>query len=580
MYRRYGIYVLMVASVIVLCSMKVYAKDKYSTKGITPIMNYYWDYDKKSKTLTIRPASQSKRSKHTHDLMHWCDKAQHVVYKKGVMIIDPAFDNDEYYNNLKSVEFGENIHYINDDAFGLCESLESITFKGNIEYLGDNAFAYSSIKNFTCPKGIKYIGQKSYPKEGSVVLNDGLEYIGYEAFKESAIKRISIPESVKYIGPRAFFKCKSLSEVELPNNLKVVEHGIFYKASALKKCTIPDSVVAIEPNAFSYTSIEEITIPANVECLGGVIDKSQYLSYGKGRLYYNTDYYDNDFYQLDEDEDFLYGAIFTGCSQLKRIRFETKKLNKVYEEALYGLSDDVVIEVPRGCKEKYKELFYNGDLKELANIVEVDIESEDENVRLNKTNITAKAGCVRQLELMCAGDIDNISWDTTDAKVATVDNNGVVTGIDVGECDIIAHYKAKDYVCKYSVTSADVNDDANELKKLIATQKGNKQISTDINSSQYKWKNGRLIGINWDGCGVSGILDLNGLTCLEYICIGRRRSDHALGKAVICIEADDLKNLRTIGCENCNFYRKCVHTANSIGLTIVKKPDGYSDEID
>ena len=46
----------------------------------------------------------------------------------------------------------------------------------------------------------------------------------------------------------------------------------------------------------------------------------------------------------------------------------------------------------------------------------------------------------------------SVIWSTTDASIATV-SNGVVTGVSVGECDIIASYLNKQAVCHVTVTA-------------------------------------------------------------------------------------------------------------------------------
>jgi len=46
----------------------------------------------------------------------------------------------------------------------------------------------------------------------------------------------------------------------------------------------------------------------------------------------------------------------------------------------------------------------------------------------------------------------SVTWSTTDALIATV-NNGVVTGVGLGECDIIASYLDKQAVCHVTVVA-------------------------------------------------------------------------------------------------------------------------------
>jgi len=70
--------------------------------------------------------------------------------------------------------------------------------------------------------------------------------------------------SVTAIGMRAFYKCKELTSVVIPQSVTLIENGAF-ENSGLKSVVIPKSVISIEEYAFiGCDSLISVTIPNSI----------------------------------------------------------------------------------------------------------------------------------------------------------------------------------------------------------------------------------------------------------------------------------------------------------------------------
>ena len=94
--------------------------------------------------------------------------------------------------------------------------------------------------------------------------------IGENAFFScKSLTSITLPNSVKRIKMGAFMSCESLLKITLPESIKSIEGYAFYRCESLTSITIPDSVKVIANMAFyRCSSLTEITIPSSVKSLG------------------------------------------------------------------------------------------------------------------------------------------------------------------------------------------------------------------------------------------------------------------------------------------------------------------------
>lgn len=85
----------------------------------------------------------------------------------------------------------------------------------------------------------------------SIIIPDSVTTIGNGSFKDcNKLTSITIPSSITKIGACAFSGCSSLKNITLPNNIMSIGNYAFYHCTDLTSVIIPDSVKVIGKWAF------------------------------------------------------------------------------------------------------------------------------------------------------------------------------------------------------------------------------------------------------------------------------------------------------------------------------------------
>ena len=104
----------------------------------------------------------------------------------------------------------------------------------------------------------------------SITIPNSVTSIDYDAFNGcTGLTSITIPNSVTSIGYEAFYGCTGLTSITIPNSVTSIGYSAFEGCTGLTSITIPNSVTSIGSSAFSdCTGLTSVTIPNSVTTIG------------------------------------------------------------------------------------------------------------------------------------------------------------------------------------------------------------------------------------------------------------------------------------------------------------------------
>ncbi|MCH5328478.1 MAG: leucine-rich repeat protein [Coprobacter sp.] len=124
----------------------------------------------------------------------------------------------------------------------------AVSKKSNVYYTG-SIIIPGTVEFGGIVYDVTEIGEDAFYKSTitDIVLPESLKIIRNFAFGYSSqLQECIIPDNVSVITQNAFYRCISLSYVKLPAKLNTLESSVFYGCESLEEITIPSSVVSIE----------------------------------------------------------------------------------------------------------------------------------------------------------------------------------------------------------------------------------------------------------------------------------------------------------------------------------------------
>ncbi len=331
----------------------------------------------------------------------------------------PWRESGEY---ITSITVGDGVTSIGAAAFGSLENLKDLSLPSSLKKIGDYAIgACTALTSVTIPENVSEIGIWAFTGLWSlkeISIPGSIAKISDYAFAGcNALRKLTLNSGTTAIGKYAFTGCTSLTELALPDGLETVDESAFKDCEVITKLTVPASVTSIAAGAFSGC-----TALTDVYYLGA---KAQWDAISIGA----------------DNEPLLNAAIHTGymvsydanggegapAAQVKEKGKALKLSTDIPTRSHFTFLGWAVSKTATGAQYK-AGASYTKD-------ADVTLYAVWKPVLATKITVTpataALYGANRTLELTAsvlpAAADDTVTWSSSNEKIATVDENGVVT---------------------------------------------------------------------------------------------------------------------------------------------------------
>ena len=367
---------------------------------------------------------------------------------------------------LTSVSIGNSVTFIGESAFEWCSGLTSVTISKSVTSIGEKAFLFcTGLTNI-----VVEVGNPTYDSRencnaiietatGKLITGCNNSFIpnfvtsigDYAFYSCSGLTSVDIPYSVTSICNGAFGWCSGLTSIKIPNLVTTIGDGAFSGCSGLTSVTIGKSVTSIGDFAFAYCSgLTSIEIPNFVTSIGGSA-----FSGCSGLTSIEIPNF------VTSIGDFAFADCFGLASVTIPASIESMGINVFYcannITDIYLQSAEVPTAYGTGIFDTYLDksttnlyvpvgsaaLYVATEGWNEFNIVERDYIKPTlaELIVLDKDEINLKvdesAELVATILPVLTTD-KSVIWSSSNNTVATVDDNGLVTAISVGEATITA----------------------------------------------------------------------------------------------------------------------------------------------
>ena len=330
----------------------------------------------------------------------------------------PGTSPFKHCNKLANVTIGNSVTSLGEEAFYGCTVLHEIIIPKSVSKIGDNAFdaclALTSVhiedssSELTLGRSTKFGEQNLFtdcPLE-SLHLGRNLSYksSAVAPFKNiMTLTNLTIGDSVTRINDESFIGCTGITSLTIPEGMISIGASAFEKCTGLTSISLPNSMTSIGRYAFrSCKGLTSVRIGVNLNDMIGSFNNSSAIRSVK-----------------------MAAAIPPTINK-------TMFADDVYNKA--------TLKVRKGSKVRYEEhpvfcLFKSIEEYDLSDNFKMHFEYDD-YVCAPNSSITLQVK---------VDDPDNdgytyseVNWSSSNPSVATINDNGEVTGISYGETTITA----------------------------------------------------------------------------------------------------------------------------------------------
>ena len=372
-----------------------------------------------------------------------------------------------------SLTIGNSVTSISERTFLNCSGFtgsltipNSVTTIGNLAFLGCSGFTGS----LTIPNSVTTIGKQAFDGcsgfTGSLTIPNSVTTIGDLAFCGCSgfTGTLTIGNSVTTIGDLAFFVCSGFTgSLTIPNSVTAIGDAAFLDCSGFTSLTIPNSVTSIGQEAFGCSSFADIyteilnpfEVTLGTSVFSSVNKQTCVLHVPAGTL--------NDYKVADQWRDFIHiQEPFTAITTLELspknaevLEGGTIAITPVFtpsyatNQTLTWTSSDetiatvdeqgVVTGVKVGNTTISATTTDGSDITATCQVTVKPVVAT--GISVDPIAVTITAGETTQLSVTMTpanATYKTATWSSSDEAIATVDENGVVTGIAAGQAQVTA----------------------------------------------------------------------------------------------------------------------------------------------
>ncbi len=395
----------------------------------------------------------------------------------------------KYSKGIEKIVIEQGATTIGNNAFSDFSHLRNIVVPDSITDIGSSAFNYcTALTNVTIPDSVTNIGWGAFNRCSnltSVKLPKNLTCIVSSLFNGCThLSNVKLPNKITSINDCAFSECSGLTDISIPEGVSFVGSSAFNGCTGLKTVEIPTTVTSIESYAFyGCSGLETITIPSSVENIGSsAIPGTATILCNKGS--YAATWAKENGYAFQYLENIPITAIILNKTE-KTLTITTKKKNPTYQLSVKGVEPEGAT-VPKvkwsSDNKKVATVDKNGLVKAIKPgeatitakatdgsgikaICKITVENQKvksftvvqkgKSKTLKGKTVTLKKGKTLKLQIKSLKPSTainkNITYKSSDKKIATVSKLGVIKAIKKGTVTITVQSKDKGYKVTFKV---------------------------------------------------------------------------------------------------------------------------------
>ena len=377
----------------------------------------------------------NKRVNITSSTFEGCTSLTEITLPDTVTTIqDHAFKN---CTALKTINWSKSITDIQSYAFENCDALTKPDIPNTVTNIGEGAFyECGGLSAIAVPNSVKSLGSRAFENcdaLAKVSISDSVTSMGEKAFYDcDALTDVKLGTGITQIPTSCFEHCDILPSVVLPYRISKVGDNAFKNCVALTEITIPRATTSISTSAFSYPA--KMTVYGISGTYAETFANQQGMKFVDKAVRATNVVLDKTELTLNKGMKYSLTMTVTPATFTDEVSWKSTNVD------VAAIAEDGTVTAKGAGQATIKVT-----VGEVSATCKVNVVQPVTSIYLNKTALEMTALDTYQLQAsVYPSEANNkeVSWESSDEKVATVDENGLVQAKEKGTAVITA--KAKD----------------------------------------------------------------------------------------------------------------------------------------